>query len=321
MPRIAYLSKSEEDYFLRLETLMELARESLEVKRNALERLTDLGLFPYSRFYLRNIKQRFKRYWSNHFSTIGLIGMNEACLNFLRKNIATQEGIEFSLKVLNFMREKLKQFQEETGNLYNLEATPGEGTSYRLALIDKKKFPNIITAGKDEPYYTNSTQLPVDIDIDLFEALTLQDKLQQQYTGGTVFHCFLGERIDDPLIARDLVMKVIKGFRLPYFTLTPTFSICPNHGYLRGEIKQCPTCRAETEVYSRVVGYFRPVSQWNKGKAQEFQERQTFSKLIKEKVVLDNVSRNKRNLINRLPRDDSRSSLYNQLQLPLPILS
>ena len=247
--------------------------------------------------------------------------MNEACLNFLGKNIGMPEGIEFSLKVLRFMRGKLDQYQEETGNLYNLEATPGEGTSYSLAILDKKSHPDIITAGKDEPYYNNSTQLPVDIEADLFEALSLQDELQQHYTGGTVFHCFLGERVDNPAIARDLVMKVARRFGLPYFTLTPTFSICPEHGYLRGEIKQCPTCRANTEVYSRIVGYFRPVSQWNKGKAQEFGERQAFIPELKEKVGAKNDSWNQRDLIDRLSGDSSCSSLHKRLQLPLPILS
>jgi ribonucleoside-triphosphate reductase len=174
------------------------------------------------------------------------------------------------------MKEKLDQYQEETGNLYNLEATPGEGTSYSLAILDKKTYPEIITAGKDEPYYNNSTQLPVDTDADLFEALSLQDELQQQYTGGTVFHCFLGERVENPALARDLVMRVTKRFGLPYFTLTPTFSICPEHGYIRGERSKCPTCESDTEIYSRIVGYFRPVNQWNKGKSQEFGERHTF---------------------------------------------
>ena len=321
MPRIAYVTKSEEEYFARLSNLMELAKESLEVKRNALERLTDEGLFPYSLYYLKAIKQRFKKYWSNHFSTIGLIGMNEACLNFLGKNIGTPEGIEFSLKVLRFMREKLNQYQEETGNLYNLEATPGEGTSYSLAMIDKKSHPDIITAGKDEPYYNNSTQLPVDTDADLFEALSLQDELQQQYTGGTVFHCFLGERVDNPAMARDLVMKVTKRFGLPYFTLTPTFSICPEHGYLRGEIKQCPTCGTNTEIYSRIVGYFRPVSQWNKGKTQEYGERRTFIPELNEKAVAKNDSWNQRNIVDRLSGEGGRGPLHEQLQLPLPILS
>lgn len=321
MPRMAYLSKSEEEYFARLTSLMDLARESLEVKRNALERLTEEGLFPYSLYYLKAIKQRFKKYWSNHFSTIGLIGMNEACLNFLGKNIRTPEGIEFSLKVLRFMREKLNQYQAETGNLYNLEATPGEGTSYSLAMIDKKKYPGIITAGKEEPYYNNSTQLPVNTEADLFEALSLQDELQQQYTGGTVFHCFLGERVDNPAMARDLVMKVTKRFGLPYFTLTPTFSICPEHGYLRGEIRQCPTCGTDTEVYSRIVGYFRPVSQWNKGKVEEYGERRTFMPELKEKAAAKNDSWNQRHIPDRLSGDHIRGSLPEQLQLPLPILS
>jgi len=208
MPRLAYLSRSEDEYFARLAALMDLAKESLEVKRDALERLTEEGLFPYSLYYLKTIKQRFHKYWSNHFSTIGLIGMNEACLNFLGKNIATPEGIAFSLKVLRFMKERLDQYRDETGNLYNLEATPGEGTSYSLAMLDKKHHPEIITAGRAEPYYNNSTQLPVDADADLFQALSLQDELQQQYTGGTVFHCFLGERVDNPALARDLGLMV-----------------------------------------------------------------------------------------------------------------
>ena len=322
MPRIAYQAKSEEEYFDRLGTLMDLANESLEVKRKALERLTEEKLFPYSLYYLKTIKQRFKKYWSNHFSTIGLIGMNESCLNFLGKSIGTPEGIEFSLKILNFMKEQLNQYQDETGNLYNLEAIPGEGTSYRLANLDHKNYPEIITAGKDEPYYNNSTQLPVDINADLFEALSMQNELQQQYTGGTVFHCFLGERIDNPAMARDLVMKVSKQFGLPYFTLTPTFSICPEHGYLRGEIPQCPTCGTDTEIYSRIVGYFRPVNQWNKGKVEEFGERRTFIPELKEKdMVIKNDSGNKRDITNRLSGQSGYGSLHEPVQLPLSLLS
>lgn len=314
MSRIGYLSKSENEFIGRLDELMQLARESLEVKRKALERLTEEGLFPYSTFYLKSIKQRTKKYWGNHFSTIGLIGMNEACLNLLGVGIETGMGSAFALRVLKFMRDKLNEFQDETGNLYNLEATPGEGASYRLALLDQKKFPEIKTAGKNEPYYTNSTQLPVDFKDDLFEALTLQEKLQQQYTGGTVFHCFLGERIDDPSVARDLVMKIAGRFSLPYLTLTPIFSICAEHGYLRGEVSQCPMCGADAEVYSRIVGYFRPVRQWNKGKVEEFSERTVFDPEIK------NDSGNQGDISDRLPRESGDSAVYRPVQFSLPVL-
>ena len=315
MPRIGFLSGSEDEFLLRLDELMKLACESLEVKRKALERLTEEGLFPYSTFYLKTIKQRTKKYWANHFSTIGLIGMNEACLNLLNKDISTKEGIEFALRVLSFMKAKLEQFQDETGNLYNLEATPGEGASYRLALLDKKKYPAIRTAGVNEPYYTNSTQLPVDFKNDLFEALSLQEKLQQQYTGGTVFHCFLGERIDDPSAARDLVMKIARCFSIPYITLTPVFSICEEHGYLRGHVNQCPLCGKDTEIYSRIVGYFRPVKQWNKGKVEEFKQRTLFNPKIK-----DDIGGNQRDITDRLPGQNGDSDLHEPVQFSLPIL-
>jgi ribonucleoside-triphosphate reductase len=293
-----------------------MAKESLDVKQKALEKLTEEGLFPYSMFYLKSIEQRTKKYWANHFLTIGLIGMNEACLNLLEHSIGTDRGSKFSLRVLEYMRDRLNEFQDETGNLYNLEATPGEGASYRLAILDKQNYPEIITAGRNEPYYTNSTQLPVDFSGDLFEALSLQEQLQQQYTGGTVFHCFLGERIDDPSMARDLVIRVAKRFSLPYLTLTPTFSICAEHGYLRGEVKQCPTCGSQTEIYSRIVGYFRPTNQWNKGKYEEFGERETFVAELK-----DDDSRNKRHIADRLSAEGSNSSLSESMQLPLPVLS
>ncbi len=322
MPRIAFLSESEEDFFSRLDTLMNLAKDNLEVKRKALEKLTEEGLFPYSLFYLKAIKSRFKSYWANHFSTIGLIGMNEACLNFLGTGINTEEGQSFSLRALQHMKGRLDDFQDETGNLYNLEATPGEGTSYRLALLDKEHHHGIITAGDKEPYYTNSTQLPVNAELDLFEALSSQDKLQQQYTGGTVFHCFLGESIDEPTMARDLIMKVAKSFGLPYFTLTPTFSICPEHGYIRGQTSQCPTCGAETEIYSRIVGYFRPINQWNKGKHEEFGERKPFAPELREKASgAENDSRNQGNVTDRLPGKGSGSALHEPMQLPMSILS
>jgi ribonucleoside-triphosphate reductase len=271
---------------------------------------------------LKTIKQRFRSYWANHFSTIGLIGMNEACTNLAGKDITSEEGSAFSLIVLQFMKDRLSVFQDETGHLYNLEATPGEGAAYRLAGSDHQKYPDAKTAGESEPYYTNSTQLPVNFAGDLFEALTLQDKLQQQYTGGTVFHCFLGERIDNYKVARDLIMKVAENFGLPYFTLTPTFSICPEHGYIRGEITKCPTCGADTEIYSRIVGYFRPVSQWNKGKREEFGERKLFQPQLNEREVdIKDDIRYQRHLADRLPREDSGSDLHEGMQLSLPVLS
>jgi ribonucleoside-triphosphate reductase len=284
LPRIGYLAKDEDEFFERLETLMEIARDSLEIKRKVLETFTENGLYPYSRRYLHNVKEGFSRYWKNHFSTIGIVGMNEAVLNLFGVGIASGDGTEFATRVLSFMREKLSDFQEETGNIYNLEATPAEGTSYRLARIDRKKHPEIIPANPKsvangaEPFYTNSSQLPVDYEGDLFEALQHQDRLQTLYTGGTVFHIFLGERLYSWKAAAELIKKVAWSAHLPYFTLTPTFSICPTHGYINGEHKQCPTCNARCEVYSRVVGYLRPVDQWNDGKQAEFAVRKTFDK-------------------------------------------
>jgi ribonucleoside-triphosphate reductase len=286
MPRIGYLAKDEDEFFERLERLMEIAKDSLEIKRKGLESFTESGLYPYSRRYLRNVKEGFGKYWKNHFSTIGLTGMNEAILNLLGCNIASPDGKDFAVKALSFMREKLSDFQEETENIYNLEATPAEGTSYRLARIDKMKHPDIIVANEKnvaanaEPFYTNSSQLPVDHDGDLFEALEHQESLQTLYTGGTVFHIYLGERLYSWESAAEIIKKVAWNSRLPYFTLTPTFSICPTHGYINGEHKQCPTCGAKCEVYSRVVGYLRPVDQWNDGKQAEFAVRRTFDKSV-----------------------------------------
>ncbi len=290
LPRIGYLAKDEDDFFERLEELMILAKESLEIKRKVLERFTDKGLYPYSKHYLRFVKEAYGSYWKNHFSTIGLVGMNEALLNLFGVNIATPEGTEFAIRVLKFMRERLIEFQEETGNMYNLEATPAEGTSYRLARIDKRKYPDIIVANEKylskgvEPFYTNSSQLPVDYTTDLFEALEHQDKLQPLYTGGTVFHIFLGERLYSWKAAAELVKKVAYISHLPYYSLTPTFSICVSHGYLAGEKRVCPYCGAKCEVYSRIVGYFRPIDQWNDGKQAEFQIRKTFDKSVLVKV-------------------------------------
>jgi ribonucleoside-triphosphate reductase len=276
MSRIGYLSSGLTDFLDRLRNLMLLAKESLELKRKTIERFTEQGLYPYSKFYLSAVKERLGCYWTNHFSTIGLIGMNEACLNFLGEDISTERGQEFAVKVANFMRDELAKYQKETEGLFNLEATPGEGACYRLAKIDLENFPNIKVAGNDEPYYTNSTQLPVDYSGDLFDALSKQDDLQVLYTGGTVFHGFLGEKVDDPESVKLLVKRVTETFHLPYFTITPTFSICPTHGYLSGKHFQCSKCGQDTEVYSRVVGYFRPVKQWNKGKQEEFKQRKEF---------------------------------------------
>jgi len=281
MPRLGYLSKSKKEFKERLERLMVLARNSLEIKRKTLEKLTDKGLYPYSRYYLSGIKKRFNQWWKNHFSTIGLVGMNEACLNLFGEDIASEKSRKFALEILDFMRKKLIEFQKETGNNYNLEATPAEGVSYRLPQIDLKKYPDIITAGtREKPFYTNSTQLPVNYTDDIFEAIELQDKFQCMYTGGTVLHLFVGEKISQPEIVKKLVKKVFEKFNLPYLTITPTFSICPNCGYLPGEQYVCPKCKANCEVYSRVVGYLRPVNQWNDGKQEEFKERKTFK--IKE---------------------------------------
>ena len=267
MPRIGYLSKDENEFFERLDRFMYLAKQALEIKRKVVSRNMDAGLLPYTKRYLGSLK--------NHFSTIGLVGMNEACLNFLGVSIAEEEGKKFALKTLDFMREKLIEFQEETGHLYNLEATPAEGTAYRLAKIDKKYYPEIITAGDSIPYYTNSTHLPVEYTDDLWFALKHQEDLQVKYTGGTVFHVFLGESPTSEE-TRILVKKIAENFRIPYFTITPTFSICPNHGYLKGEKSICPICNTPSEVYSRVVGYLRPVKDWNAGKQEEFKERKEF---------------------------------------------
>jgi len=273
MPRLGREAKSEDDFLHRLRLVMEIARTSLETKRKALEQFTRKGLYPYTKFYLRNVKKRFGTYWNNHFSTIGLIGMNEACRALLGEDIGTPAGRDFAVRVLDFMRGELVRFQEETGNLYNLEATPGEGTAYRLARLDRKRTGD----GEQAPlYYTNSSQLPVNYSDDVFEVLNLQDELQTRYTGGTVLHVYLGEAVADPAAVKAFVRKVCSRYRLPYFTVTPSFSVCPSHGYLRGEVAACPECGAETEIFSRVVGYLRPVQQWNKGKQAEFTERTRF---------------------------------------------
>lgn len=313
LPRIGFLSKDENEFIERLERIMDLSKEGLEVKRKALENFTDMGLYPYSKHYLKDIKDRFGGYWKNHFSTIGIIGMNEACINLFgrREGIASERGKNFALKVLDFMREKLEDYQLETNNIYNLEATPAESTSYSLALKDKAKFKNIIVANENvykkggEPFYTNSSNLPVGYTEDLLEALRNQDDLQVKYTGGTVLHIFLGESMPSAESVKKLVKKVAENFRLPYYTITPTFSICPKHGYIAGSHEYCPKCdaillntmegfkssgkdgflrknsksRTKCEVYSRIVGYLRPVRQWNLGKQEEFRERKVYRKL------------------------------------------
>lgn len=282
LPRLALKSKNEAEFRAGLDHLMEKAKESLEVKRRVLEQLTDKNLYPYTKFYLRDIKERFGVYWKNHFSTIGLIGMNEAAENLLGVDIGSSKGKEFAERTLDYMRDRLVEFQKETGNNYNLEATPAEGTTYRLAQLDKADFPetahfaNGIGAAVEHPFYTNSTHLPVNFTDDLFELLDLQDELQTKYTGGTVIHFFLGERMADPQTLKGLVRKICANYKLPYFTFSPSFSVCRNHGYLQGEQASCPHCEESCEVYSRVVGFLRPVQQWNNGKKAEFAMRKQY---------------------------------------------
>lgn len=300
LPKLGYEAKSENDFFHRLSWLMELAKNSLEIKRKTIERFTEQGLYPYSKFYLRHLYKKNGAYWNNHFSTIGIIGMNECCLNYHGCSIGEQRGHDFAKKIMGFMRGKLENFQEETGHIYNLEATPAEGTSYRLARIDKMQYSDILVANEKayrngaEPYYTNSTQLPVNYTDDLFEALRLQDSLQTRYTGGTVFHTFLGESQLPVASVKQLIKKITANFKLPYITLSPTFSICPNHGYIFGEHKTCPKCKMnnieqDCTVFSRIVGYLRPVEQWNAGKHEEFKERVLFDKKSIKKQLKNTV--------------------------------
>jgi len=265
MNRLGYEAKTKEEFLERLGYYMTLAKNSLEIKRVMVERNLENGLMPFTKTYLGTFR--------NHFSTVGLCGMNECCLNFLGKDISSKEGTSFTIETLNFMRDKLVEFQEETGSLYNLEATPAESTSYRLARLDKKMYPEIITAGEKEPYLTNSTQLPVDKTDDVIEALEHQNQIQPLYTGGTIFHTFMGEKLSSGEACKQLVKKIAENTHLPYFSITPTFSVCPEHGYIKGEIHKCPDCGIETEVYSRIVGYYRPIRQWNNGKKEEFKDR------------------------------------------------
>lgn len=293
MPKIGYLATDKKDFYERLEKAMDLAARSLSVKRNVLTKLLNEGLYPYTKRYLGSFK--------NHFSTIGLIGMNEACLNakWLRADLTHEESQKFTKEVLTFMREKLSDYQEEYGDLYNLEATPAEGTSYRFAKHDREKYPDIITASVDgeTPYYTNSSHLPVGYTEDLFTALDIQDELQTLYTSGTVFHAFLGERLKDWKTASDLVKKIANNYKLPYYTLSPTYSVCTEHGYLNGDVKECPKCGKGTELYSRITGYYRPVQNWNDGKTQEFKMRKAYDleKSFSDKSECEEVSLEKFN--------------------------
>ena len=283
LPRIGHLSATEEEFFGRLQHLVTLAADSLAIKRKVLESFTEKNLYPYSRFYLGQIKARTGAYWKNHFSTIGIIGMNEACLNFLGQDLTTDVGQAFGLRVMTALRDQIAELQDRTGEIFNLEATPGEGTSYRLCMLDKHRYPQIICANEKQlsqgasPYYTNSSQLPVNYTSDLFETLRLQDDLQSQYTGGTVLHIFLGEQIQDIEALKRLVRKVATNYRLPYFTLTPTFSVCPQHGYRSGNHTQCEICTCQTEVSSGTVKYLHPIRQNPERRASESHPPVTFS--------------------------------------------
>ena len=272
MPHIAYLSKNKEEFYARLDRIMDISARSLKEKRNVISGLLDAGLYPYTKRYLGS--------FNNHFSTIGLVGMNETCLNakWIQKDLTAKESQEFTVEVLNHMRNRLSDYQEKYGDLYNLEATPAESTSYRLAKHDKEKYPDIITANESgTPYYTNSSHLPVGYTDDIFTALDIEDAFQTLYTSGTVFHAFLGERLSDWQNAALLVCKISENYKLPYYTLSPTYSVCSKDGYIAGEVWKCPKCGADTEVYSRITGYYRPVKNWNAGKTQEFKDRKTYS--------------------------------------------
>jgi ribonucleoside-triphosphate reductase len=278
LPRIAYISKSLAEFRSRLWKLIHIAKDSLEIKRKIIEDQTNKGLYPFSMHYLRNVKMRTGQYWYNHFSTIGIIGMNEVCLNLFRdgSDLTSKKGQIFAIETMEYLRELIEEIQQETGHFYNLEATPAEGTSYRLAQLDKTKYPEIICAGTDVPYYTNSTQLPVDFTDDIFETLDLQDKLQSLYTGGTVLHLYMGEQLPDIEVAKKLIKNIFTNYNLPYVSLTPTFSVCNSHGYINGEHFNCPQCGDDTEVWSRVVGYLRPVKNFHKGKREEYFERKKY---------------------------------------------
>ena len=274
LPRIGLLAQDDSDFLFQLDKLMNLAKISLEVKRKAIEKFTDDNLYPFSKFYLRDIKKKSGEYWCNHFSTIGLVGMNEACINLIGKDLGTKEGNSFAQKVIDFMNNQASQYQKETGNFYNIEATPAESAAYRLAQLDSK---NSAETTYQNKIYTNSSCLPVGYSDDVFKVLDLQDSLQSKYTGGTVLHVFLGEKIADTESVKNFIKKVFTNYKLPQITITPTFSICINHGYISGEEKKFPICKKQTEVYSRIVGYLRPLDQWNDGKQREFDQRVMFN--------------------------------------------
>jgi ribonucleoside-triphosphate reductase len=271
LPRLGYIAIDEGDFYAELVRVMDIAKDSLEVKRRVVEDFTNADLYPFTKFYLRDIKARTGNTWTNHFSTIGIIGMHEACVNLLGKGIDTADGLEFAIRTMRFIRKRLATYKQETGNLYNLEATPAEGTCYRLAKLDRKHHPEMFT----NVVYTNSTQLPVDTDLDVVEMLSHQEPLQEMYTGGTVSHIWLGES-PTPEAVKKFVKNVAESFKIPHFTITPTFSVCMKHGYIKGKVETCPTCGDKTEIYSRVVGFLRPVSQWHNGKQSEFENRTTY---------------------------------------------
>lgn len=277
LPRIGYRARTEEQFFKMLDSVIEIAKESLELKRKHIENWTDRGLYPYCRQFLKLIKSANNRYWSNHFSTIGIVGMNEAIENFINKDIASDKGLAFANKIMDYLRDRISDIQEETGNMYNLEATPAESTAYRLALKDRSIYPDIICQGNEEnPYYTNSSHLPANYSDDMFEILDLQDDLQSKYTGGTVLHLYTADKITDYNVISMMIKKIFTNYELPYVSYTPTFSHCPNHGYIKGEYWECPECGSDCDVYSRVTGYYRPVQRYNKGKSQEFKDRIKF---------------------------------------------
>ena len=306
MPRIGYLAKDEADFYARLDKLMDIAARSLKIKRTTISKLMDAGLYPYTKRYLGS--------FDNHFSTIGLVGMNEACLNakWLNCDMTDERAQQFTKDVLNHMRERLSDYQVKYGDLYNLEATPAESTSYRLAKHDQKLYPDMIFASKagETPYYTNSSNLPVSYTSDIFDALDIQDELQTLYTSGTVFHAFLGERLPTWKAAMKLVRTIAENYRLPYYSMSPTYSICPEHGYISGEVYVCPHCEKRTEVYSRITGYYRPVQNWNDGKMQEWKERKVYdpdtSVLVRQGV--------------RQPEEEDEQEQNCGLELPTPAL-
>jgi ribonucleoside-triphosphate reductase len=283
LPRIAFTSNSKESFLSSLDDTIDLAVNSLNIKRKTLEKFTDNNLYPYSKFYLRKIKERTGSYWDNHFSTIGILGANEACLNLFGKDISTPEGKVFILETMNHINDKIKSLRKKYNSLFNLEATPAETTSYRFSKIDKDKFNNKIICANEEdykkgakPFYTNSTNLPINYTDDIFEALEHQCNIQTKYTGGTTHHIFLKEKIEDINTVKNLIKSITENFKIPYFTLTPTFSVCDSHGYISGEKANCPKCGGKTEIYSRIVGYLRPLEQWNESKEEEFKLRKTF---------------------------------------------